>query len=32
LFLAKQMVDEVKTTRTGNTHTVELVMNMEGGV
>lgn len=32
LFLAKQMVDEVKTMRTGKTHTVELVMNMEGGV
>ena len=30
LFLVEKMVDEVKTERSGETHTIELVMNMEG--
>jgi anti-sigma regulatory factor (Ser/Thr protein kinase) len=32
LFLIEKMVDEVKTTSDGGTHTVELVMNREGAL
>lgn len=32
LFLIEQMVDEVKSTSNGGTHTVELVMNREGAL
>jgi serine phosphatase RsbU (regulator of sigma subunit)/anti-sigma regulatory factor (Ser/Thr protein kinase) len=32
LFLIEQMVDDVKTTSNGGTHTVELVMNREGAL
>jgi serine phosphatase RsbU (regulator of sigma subunit)/anti-sigma regulatory factor (Ser/Thr protein kinase) len=32
LFLFEKMVDEVKTTSDGGTHTVELVMNREGAL
>ena len=32
LFLIEKMVDEVKSTSDGGTHTVELVMNREGAV
>jgi len=30
LFLIEKMVDEVRSTSDGETHTIELVMNREG--